>query len=314
MIQIFEVARHVTRALVFLLVAVVALHTPAFADRFDEKWQKVRTYYVEVVNAGCAGDLNALSALERDALSPYLSSAERSVAAHMMAWALHPVNSCPPFKQHQSESKWRLWISRAADGGYPTSLYAFGRSQVEGTYGVRVDKRAGLHKLRTAERRGSNLAAMFLGKYYLNADYGIAPDKFFARWYLSRAETLGGTSANLPRYRELAEKMSDSTTDDALAHRLEGMWTEGSGGIRSYRIKGREITVSSMGPGLSPWTVDLTLDWGTCPNVNGSKQRLRLRDECYLLEWKSPNELVTDSEDNKAFDVSPTKRTWFRIN
>ncbi|MEM9241414.1 MAG: hypothetical protein AAGB07_15690 [Pseudomonadota bacterium] len=309
MTRLFEIARQFIRYCAFLPIAVATLQAPAFADQFDEKWQKARTYYVDMVNAGCAGDQDALKTLVHEATSPNRVRHEKSVAAHMVAWALHPTNSCPPWKEEQSIEKWRGWMTLARDGGYPNSLFSFGSSQVEGKYGINVDKTRGQRFLRMAEREGSSFAAVKLGVYHMASDHGFVPDKYFAEWYLARAEMLGSKSQNLPRLKENADKMPDVTTSAALLQRLQGRWGEGESGYFPYMMTVRGTTldrnVARNKTAGELRDYQISVDHPSCPDHRFYLQYMWFDGVCHTLLFVSPNKLIISN--------GSTEKTWVRV-
>lgn len=289
------------RFLALTLALAIGPHTTALADDFDQKWLEPRKYYINLVDAGCAGDKDALNKLMDHATR--LGSErreEKSVAAHMVSWALHPGNSCPPWKEFQSHSEWRYWIKEAVKGGHPQSLYSYGKSLVEGLHGVSVDKQRGLEHLRLAEIRGAHLAAWTLGRYYTKSDHGFVPDRSSAQYYYRRAERLGASGEKFAQAKSIAENMRKTGfTPDIILQLMQGKWA-----VQEFRKPSDEVpfyfyvqqntiyrNVTRYDYAGEAQSFDISIDYPKCINADKSA-RLWYEDTCYEVAISSPNKVT----------------------
>lgn len=287
------------RFFAFIFISFSILTTTAFANSFDPKWDEPRRYYIDLIEAGCAGDQGALDKILNDYSSGNLSREAAAVAAHQLAWSFHPINECPPMQEFKSLERWEHWVRRGAAGGYPSSLYSLGRSLVEGSDDVIPDRVTGLRLLKRAVIDGSSLSAMILARYYASSDYGLIPDKFFAGGYAARAVFLKGSGRAVEKSREIAASMPRTEVTSAIVlQRLQGRWeVEDRDYNTTKSLPFVEITGNSLKTYLERFNTEdfkqsyqISIDHPKCIDANVD-HRLWYDGKCFDVEFGNENRI-----------------------
>lgn len=299
------------------LLAIIALTSPAVADNLDPSWQTHRDYYNALSKRACDGDRAAIQQIDADFSGrgdPNLSEQARAVADYTMAWMIHPDNDCPPLNQYKSLKTWKFLVYRSYERGYPVALAVYGNSEVSGSNTIKQNRTEGLEKLYLAAKEGYSFAAVRLADYHLRTDYGFVPDRFFAGWFIWRAERLGRSAASLERLKARHEELEHVTRPPQIERRLQGAWS----------IQSDSVFSSAFGPGVRVFggrtmrtysggdakDQAFTIDAGTCPGTNRRWHRMQYGDRCALIDFESPYEFTLTYRNS---DGSERVDTYTRI-